>query len=214
MYSLIRFLFFIIVLIITLVIILTSKIKKKKIAVIIAVVCLVVLRIIVTHIAFENLFYKFNSPEEVYRYVNTFEKSEIVDVVNAEKSAVVISKGTKKTVYLSVLKSGDKWAIDPASYIGTEYVFIDEDYVINIIKSRTTNEYFINVYDLKGNKKPIITDNIGSEFAVFEGDGLVTYNCYAFLKSFDENYSISINGTEITAEEIMKNPVHTFSLSI
>lgn len=209
MYSLIRSLFFIIILTITLVIILTSKIKKKKIAVIIAVACLVVLHIIVTHIAFENLFYKFNSPEEVYRYVNTSEKGEIVDVVNAEKSAVVLSReSAQKYRILPVLKSGDKWVIDPSPKLKKRYVISNNDFLIEIYQYKKTDEYFLNITYIKENKQPIITDSLNSDFLIIKGDDLAFfYEYYAFIEAFDDNYSISINGTEITAKEIMNTPL-------
>lgn len=155
----------------------------------------VVLLTVLFFLPFENIFYSFQSPEDVfsYKYPGT---SDIQLVIEGQESALVIGDKERETLMSYVRKEDDNWKLDVGvahKEIATEMI---ENGLVLVYQYRDSHDYYIEIIDMEGTIASI-SDNLHSQFVSYKGNEFISYY-YAAVTDFDENYSLTINDTKIS----------------
>ena len=145
----------------------------------------------------ENIFVTFSSPEKAYYYKN-FGKAELV--VNGEKGSFVIGNNNDSTEYKIFPKVNSGWKL--GNSINTKQIIrqITDTATIYVYNYTNTNDYYIAVSNING-EQINITDNCGSKFQylkkALKNQNTSFYTYYAYIKNFNENYTVIINNKSI-----------------
>ena len=174
-----------------------SKIKNKKKVYIITVVYCILLYIISGIFIIENLFIDFKSPQKAYNYL--FGNTKNVEIIKSDNSAFTINKKDEVNI---INKKNGKWILpNPFNIKIVSYdIFNEKKYRATIYISKT-GDYYIGI---KGfNKKIEISDNQNSSFIETKRRNINGnyYNYYAYIKEFNRDYRLIINGEEVDLKQ-------------
>ena len=151
----------------------------------------------------ENLFVTFNSPESVFNYYH-FGNEGVDLVVEGDNCDFVIGKTDDSDTFLIIPKNDDGWKVGSGVDTRKAARKFSNGISITVYKYKNTNDYFITVFDSNGGISSV-SDKYNTEFYYLEKDNdslgkkYVTY--YAHISDFGPQYSISVNGNEITIQE-------------
>ena len=203
MYSFIRALIGVVFLVCSFLVIKKSGLGRKR-PLYFACACLSFLLIgTLEFLPFENFFVTFDSPQAAYDYY-TFGKPNIELVVEGDNCDLVIDRQSDADHYLIIPKSADGWKIGLGSDTKRVFQKIFDDVIIYAYRYKSTNDYFITVFDTNGGESTV-TDEYGTSFLPLE-----TYNeplkkafftYYAYISNVKTPYSITVNGTKIALND-------------
>lgn len=199
MYGIVRIAIVLSILIFVIILINKSKKIHKFRYYITGVVLSVVLVTVLAFIPFENLFVTFDSPKDVYRYVN-LGADDVELIVDGSKSDFVVGEENNSNTYLIVPKTTDGWKV--ATGFNTNKIIkkVADEITIDIYQYKNTDDYFIVVFNANGGESQI-TDSCNSKFYslkdTYSSSDKTYFTYYAHIKDFDSQYSINVNGNEI-----------------
>lgn len=149
---------------------------------------------------FENLFYQWDSPEELFHYLSW---KNIEEVVYGEKSCMVVyqdSKSSHSQIIFPKLDGKYRIPSDSSSeHIATTFV---EGGAVMVDQAKGTEDHYIvgNMSVDAGDSRSI-SDNKGSRFTTKTVDtGIGRYKMitfWAYIPQFDEDYAITTRGQEM-----------------
>ena len=174
--------------------IIISKIHvaNKKMARILLLILSVVLIVVLSLIPIENALTTFPSVEDSYKY-NHMGKAEFV--IEGKTTDLVVGKNNKIYSLVIIPKEQDGWKLGMPLETNTVKKVISDSLVIRIYQYSKTNEYYLSVLDMTGNKCKI-SDNIQSSFLETENNNKL-YTYYSYLGDFNEQYILYVNGNAI-----------------
>lgn len=157
----------------------------------------IIISLILVIMPFENLFIKFDSPQDAFRYAVN---GTIIRTVEQENTALIIygNESAMKTSLISL--DGEKWK-NPFLPV-RQKLLRAEDCMPNLYEVATP---VMITYERKGNNAYIlvsppyddvrISDNMGSVFEEFSVSDIRTH-FFAYVEDFNQNYILNINGTD------------------
>ncbi len=187
MYSLIRFLIVILLLVFTVILIRKSKNKLRKAIILLAFIAF---DVVLALVPIENGFIPFSSPEQVAKYY-TVEEAE--GVIYGENTALVITTKSSKIIFP---KTDKGWKIAMPYKTDLKYFdTISDGTVIAVLNFDGTDEWYVEIYSVVDSELNI-TDNLNSEFELIipASENIKSGTYFAYVKGFNENYEISVNG--------------------
>lgn len=149
---------------------------------------------------FENLFYQWDSPEELFHYLSW---KNIEEVVYGEKSCMVVYQDSKSSHSQIIFPKLDgKYGIPSGSFsenIATTFV---EGGTIMVDQAKGTEDhYIVGTLSADVGDSRSISDNKGSRFTTKTVDtGIGQYKMitfWAYIPQFDEDYAITTCGQEM-----------------
>lgn len=204
MYSIIRIVIGGLFLVFSIAVIKRSKTTRKKMFYGFSVFISIAIITVLAFFPFENLFMNFDSAKAAYEYY-TFEKSDIVLTVEGNECDLVIDrKNSAHYAYLMIPKTTNGWKIGVGTNDKTVFKTITNGIIIRVDQYKNTNDFFITVYNSQG-EETVITDVCNTEFKEVKdtfdelGKSFVTY--YAYLPKYNEQYTLTVNGEVITANQ-------------
>lgn len=200
MFSTIRTIICVILFIIALPIFKKYKVfNERKKSIVWTLTLMIAVPTIIGFVPFENIFVTFDSPENVYTYING--KEDIKLTIEGNNSDLVIGYKDDIYTYLIVPKTSKGWKIDTIPNNRKIIRDTSNGNIIHVDRYKNTNDYYITVYKMSG-KALDIRDSSDSKFYSLEKEALstetkkfITY--YAHIKDFDSNYWISIDNKKI-----------------
>lgn len=182
-----------------------NNLQKKYIA-----IYLVALSVVfnIARIPIENLFLKYDSPEEAFRYTG---RGEYLGTEEGENSCLIISqhKSEQKNIYLK--KENDYIKVP---FFAPEEKFVsfgnNPHIIASLTKEEDTNNGYVVLiltYSSINDKENCITDNMNSEFKrhlySYEPKNDYFHIYSAYVENVDEdNYTVNIDGEDY---EVFKN---------
>lgn len=173
-----------------------SKIvNKKRIAIISGVIFIILLNISAYLPPIENLFLTFKSPESAIKYMNNNVKT---DTLMGKESALVLchNKNGKEIGGNIIKKVKNGWKF--ASYTEVKTYIIKLKNSTTLIISKYKDDYYMEVDSFEEINS--ISDSCGSIFKLtkkYQNKTIVVSEYYSYIKNYDDNYSININGEDI-----------------
>lgn len=150
-------------------------------------------------IPFENVFYKFKSPEEVYCYYH-FGETSVDGVVEGKCSDFVVGTKNDITTYLIVPKTQDGWRVETGLHTKRKFQKLSNGIAVNVYQYKDTSDFFITILDTNGGESTV-SDEYNTEFFSLErrndslGKIFVTH--YAHITNLNPQYSVIVNGNKI-----------------
>ena len=186
-YIIVRFFFFAILFI---VFFKTFKRHLKKITVIVSIIVTLILFSFSYLVPFENLFFNFSSPQDVFRYQLM---GKPISIVEGKDSALIlyINNGTISQSIIPKTKNG--WKI--GTYFSYEGV-LTKDWKYNTIviyRCKNSSDFYVFVSDPLAKKFEDISDNKDSSFYHYSNESY-----YSYVYGIDKDYTLTINGEKIT----------------
>ena len=206
MYNLVRLIIGCIIFACSMIAVKKSKAVNKRAWRLVFAILSVVLTGLLGFFPFENLFVTFDSPKAAYNYYYTFEKSNIDLIVEGDTCDFVLGgkNGTVTQTALIIPKTTDGWKIG----IGADIKHIvRKDYDKNdlsVIKYKNTNDYFVIIFNIKG-EKLTITDEYNTQFfpmeKIIDSNGQTFVAYYGHITDFNSQYSVTVDGKKIVLGE-------------
>lgn len=172
----------------------SSKLKNNGLK--LSILISVVLSFVLFFIPFENAFISFSTPQKAFHYYTT---GEIKAILDGENSTMIIS-GEDNEDQINIFpktKDKTKWKIGMGYNIKSVAKFNKKNVYIDIDTYSHSDDYYIYINICNVNECKIY-DSCDSEFKVIENENTVSYKTYAaYIKDFDKNYTLSVNGEEI-----------------
>lgn len=163
-----------------------AKIKNVKLKAVKSVLC-VILSLIIINFPFENLFLKFNSPEQAFRYTATHCK--IIKIVEEKNTALVIYEDNDSEAAALINKCDGKWKA-PFWHNNQILSRLETHEIYLITKEKNSSNFYITITVYADTKS--VSDNMGSVFEEYSrNDYYVTY--VAYVEGCNENYIINID---------------------
>lgn len=163
-----------------------AKIKNVKLKTVKSVLC-VILSLIIINFPFENLFLKFNSPEQAFRYTATHCK--IIKIVEEKNTALVIYADNDSEAATLINKCDGKWKA-PFWHNNQILSRLETHEIYLITKEKNSSNFYITITVYADTKS--VSDNMGSVFEEYSrNDYYVTY--VAYVEGCNENYIINID---------------------
>lgn len=174
-----------------------SRVIYKKKYFFILLIMSVIFTTVSALIPIENDLITFSSPQSAYNYSNL---GKIKLILDGEKTSFVVGEKSDTNNYSIVPKSNGGWKL--GMKLDTEMVYqkIYNGITIYVYQYKNTNDYYIVVSDTNGN--PLnITDTLGSDFQCLNKSNnqinMTIYTYFAYIKSFDEQYTLNLNSDKI-----------------
>lgn len=163
--------------------------KGLKLKIVKGIGCIIGFLIILI-MPFENLFLKFDTPEQAFNYGGN--NWTIIDTIENEKSALIIYDENGSTFSTLVRKSGDKWK---AAFLpeDQDLFSLGMEGTVLITRERNSNNFYIMIAvdpDIKS-----VTDNQNSNFELFSKTSMRN-NYVAYVENCTDNYIIDIDGSK------------------
>lgn len=163
-----------------------AKIKNVKLKAVKSVLC-VILSLIIINFPFENLFLKFNSPEQAFRYTATHCK--IIKIVEEKNTALVIYEDNDSEAAALINKCDGKWKA-PFWHNNQILSRLETHEIYLITNEKNSSNFYITITVYADTKS--VSDNMGSVFEEYSrNDYYVTY--VAYVEGCNENYIINID---------------------
>lgn len=145
----------------------------------------------------ENVFINFDSPEKAFHYLYS---GDIQEVANGESSGLVIYTKNGALGQAIIPKNKNGWKLDVFQKNKSDTSKIVNKNIINIYRTRDTDDYYVMVWTLTSDVSDI-SDSNGSVFMRVKNDNDSHISdgtiFFAYVKSLDENYSLNIDGDNI-----------------
>ena len=153
---------------------------------------------ILNGITIENLFFSFQSPENVFKYTRF---GEIIDVVHGNNSSIVYYSTGNSNSSLIIPKTGKGYKIpNDLSVKRVSYKF-DDDGTFWIYSVVGTSDYYIRgVVIVHGNEIDIKDHNnneISAKINYREEMGITTISINHFVEGFTNDYYLLINDKKV-----------------
>lgn len=194
MFGIVRMLFWLLVFGICIVAIKKHNIRYNKLSNVFFIATILGLWIFSMFVPIENMFMKFKTPENAFKYVS-FEN--VKTVVYGKKSAFVIGEGNESN-YLIVPKGKDGWKIGRGlDTIRLSNLYVD-GIIVRVYQYKTTKEYFVEIANMDGEKYDL-SHNRESAFIISENKNSKINLCqyYTYVYDLDENYVLKVNDQKI-----------------
>lgn len=210
MYQIIRYAFFIVLLVVVFFILRKKQIKIKKWVVWCGLIIWLLCTFLSVLVPIENLFITFDSPQAVLNYTGGVR--ELFFTVEGEESMLLVYMSKENAQSSEVIKkTNDGWQINPFTSRHSNVISKEEaTYICSMYQYRNTDDYYVTVHiqgKLSNNmaKEAIeISDNKNTVFKYYEeGESnsdfdILDITYYAYIKGFDENYVLTVNGNTVT----------------
>lgn len=145
--------------------------------------------IIIIIMPFENLFLKFDSPEQAFKY--TIGSNTIIKTIENENTSLIIYNDSGDIKATIINNCNKKWK---APFLpNKQELFRLKDNIVLITRERKSNNFYIMI--LVKSDIEIISDNKSSVFETF-ADSDKWKNFVTYVENCDENYIIIIDGNE------------------
>lgn len=173
-----------------------TKIPLKRRTSTTIIIADILLLTILNFVPFENLVYTFKSPEAACKYYNpTMDKVELV--VEGYESDLVVGKEENATTIFIVPKTADGWKTGTGLNIKSVIDKHSDGIIISVYQYRNSSDYFISIIGTNG-KELTVSDKYNTAFLAMEE--IIGTHYYAYLTDFNSQYSLTINGNEITLQ--------------
>ena len=149
-------------------------------------------------IPLENVFVTFSSPESAYNYNHS---GKVNLIVNGSKTDFIVGEKNNTDVYLIVPKSDNGWK--QGLGLDTKRICdkISDGITVYVYQYKNTDDYYIVLLNTNGGPLDI-TDNNNSEFIYSESANSILnktfYTYYAYLNSFNRQYTLTVNGENVS----------------
>ncbi len=149
-------------------------------------------------IPLENVFVTFSSPESAYNYNHS---GKVKLIVNGSKTDFIVGEKNNTDVYLIVPKSDNGWK--QGLGLDTKRICdkISDGITVYVYQYKNTDDYYIVLLNTNGGPLDI-TDNNNSEFIYSESANSILnktfYTYYAYLNSFNRQYTLTVNGENVS----------------
>lgn len=171
------------------------KIKKFSVLRIIALVA-IICSLVVYFAPFENLFFRFKTPQDAFFYTNS---GRIVNTLSYRNNTAIIYEVNNDMPYFMIIPKDSKgWLItNPTISLGTPFVTVDNSTIV--YKHLNSDDLFVRIScTITNSKIPVISDSNNTKFEKFDMNaakgGVIQY--YAFTQ-YKEGYYITIDGINI-----------------
>ncbi len=163
-----------------------AKRKNVKLKVVKSVLC-VILSLIIMIFPFENLFLKFSSPEQAFRYTATHCK--IIKIVEEKNTALVIYADNDSETATLITKCDGKWK---APFWHNDQILsrLETHEIYLITKEKNSSNFYITITVDADTKT--VSDNMGSVFENYSRNDYWT-DYVAYVEGCNENYIINID---------------------
>lgn len=202
LYGIMRYVLGVVVFAIVFLLIKKSRISKKKSAYLISLIIITILTTLLYFIPIENLFISFSSPENAFKYMNTW---KIDSIVNGSETDLIIASKNKVNTYKIIPKTNNTWKIS-TDLETKKYIGFYNGVSISVYKYKTSNDYYIALFNTDGGRIDI-SDNLNSKF--FSVNKINTafsepiYYYYTCVYNLDDTYVLNINGEEIKVRDVL-----------
>ena len=148
-------------------------------------------------IPLENVFVTFSSPESAYNYNHS---GKVKLIVNGSKTDFIVGEKNNTDVYLIVPRSDNGWK--QGMGLDTKRICnkISDGITVYVYQYKNTDDYYIVLLNTNGGPLDI-TDN-NSEFIYSESANSILnktfYTYYAYLNSFNRQYTLTVNGENVS----------------
>ena len=199
MFSTIRLVLVILLVLVSFLILKKTGVIRKKVSYVF--ICCIALFLVfaLPFIPFENAFFTFESPIQAFNYYNSTSK-EIKLVIKGESTDFVVGGDADSNINLIVPKTDNGWKIGLGKDIKRVFQRNVEGYSICVYQYKNSDEYYLSVLKVDGGNFEI-SDEFNSEFYSISkyNDSLneTQYTYYAYIPSFNAQYSIFLDGAEI-----------------
>lgn len=192
MLKMIRYIIAICLLIISIIFFKNRKEKKKK--KVLKIIPSIFLSFLIIIMPFENLFLKFQFPEQAFNY--SVSNCNIIKIVQNKLSALVIYEENGYTTATLIKKSNGKWK---APFLPDDQIQLklENNEIILITKERKSNNFYIMI-SIKYNTKTL-SDNYDSSFELYFSNKI--WNSFvAYVENYKSDYIINIDGNPYEIE--------------
>lgn len=194
----IRIVFFVIIFAICVLLIWKSRLIHKRRWYLSALAVTIVLTTLSAFVPIENAFITFSSPTAAFEHINT---GNVKLIVNGEETDFVVAEKGNADSYLIIPKAGNGWKMG----LGTDTKRIAHKFSngvsIEVYQYKNTGDYYITVLNTEGGMLEI-SDNHNSEFSYLDKQNAslneTFYTYYAYVKNFDAQYILTVNGKTIS----------------
>ena len=199
MFSTIRLVLVILLVLVSFLILKKTGVIRKKVSYVF--ICCIALFLVfaLPFIPFENAFFTFESPIQAFNYYNSTSK-EIKLVIKGESTDFVVGGDADSNINLIIPKTDNGWKIGLGKDIKRVFQRNIEGYSICVYQYKNSDEYYLSVLKVDGGNFKI-SDEFNSEFYSISkyNDSLneTHYTYYAYILSFNAQYSIFLDGAEI-----------------
>lgn len=174
-----------------------NKTRNSRRWIVIALISTIVLTTITAFIPIENLFVTFSSPESAYHYNHL---GEVKAMVAGQQTDLVVGNDGESDIYVIVPKKSDRWQLGMGTDLSCTVQTTSAGINICVYQYKKSDEYYIVVFNADGGAADIM-DNRDSEFqrseTAIEALDETFYTYYAYVRNFDDQYSITVNNRTI-----------------
>lgn len=152
------------------------------------------LSIIISMMPFENLFLKFNNPEQAFNYA--VNNCDIIKTVKTDQSALVIYNDSGSIKATLVNNYNGDWK---AIFLPNDQILsrLGHNEKILITKERHSNNFYIMIS--VGTNIKLVSDNQNSNFEIFLKNDYWTHYV-AYIKNYEGEYIIDLDGDQYKIE--------------
>ena len=166
------------------------RISKPKLVSFGLLILSVILIVVLSLIPIETAFISFSSVENSYKYNHI---GKVESVIEGKTTDLVVGKNNKIYSIVIIPKAQYGWKLGMPLETKTVKKVISDNLVIRIYQYSNTNEYYLSVLDMSGNKCKL-SDNTQSNFWETENKDNKLYTYYSYLGDFNEQYILYVNG--------------------
>lgn len=170
--------------------------KRKRAWRLVSVIVSVLLISALYFLPLENLFMTFDSPQEVYRYVNVG-KENIELMVEGESSTLIVGCQNDTYRHSIIPKTTKGWKLGTS--VQTKKIFqkVSDEILIEVYQYKDTSDYYIAVLSFTGGALEIIDSDNSVFYSLekendFQENTFVSY--YAYTSRFDSQYCLTVDG--------------------
>lgn len=189
LYGLIRFIIAIVIFVI--IFILVKKSKHRNILIVADIIIVCIIGLLLHQTPFENLFFGFSSPEDVFNYTSS---GQITDMVYGDNSVMIVYKSGNNINFCFTTKKDDKYKIVTSVQMKKDSFLSKDGIAVNITTLNSINDSYA-FGTVQHNVK--ITDNSDSDYKLIPTDFDTIYKFYGYINNYDESYSLYIDSEKV-----------------
>jgi len=148
--------------------------------------------IIIMIMPFENLFLKFDSPEQAFKYTVGSNNNTIIKTIENENTSLIIYNESGDIKATIINNCNEKWKA-PFLPNKQELFTLKDNSIVLITRERKSNNFYIMI--LVKSDIEIVSDNKNSVFETFS-DSDKWKNFVTYVENCDDNYIIIIDENE------------------
>lgn len=163
-------------------------------------VCLAVLCLLGTVVPVDRIFYRADSPEEVFDHISS---KRILNTIYGDESCMIVSENyTGNACESTYIAHDEKGYMIPRIHTSRKVFSAPPGFPsFDVIQVSGTSDYYLSGMGAYSANELIVTDSLDSPFYIINtadgeeiGSEYTIYLYYAHLDSFDEDYCITIDG--------------------